>query len=790
MSGPKRSGGTHEGRFPDAPADAPRDAIPGLSAAVLRIGASLDLQTVLQEVADSARALTGARCGVIAAVDASGAVEEFATSGLTPAEQRELIVSPDGLRFFAHLRDLPAPVRLEDLEAYVRGLGYAANLLGCTTFQGTPMRHQGAHVGNFFLADKAQGGFTAADEEVLVLFAAHAAAAIANARAHRDERRARADLEALVETSPVAVVVFDAPSGRPKTINREARRLLDGLRLPGRSVDESLEALTCRLVDGREYAFADFPREATLGRAERLRAEEIELSVPDGRRVAALVNATPIRSAAGAVASVVVTAQDLAPLEELERVRAEFLAMVSHELRVPLAAVKGSATTVLAASPELDAAETREFVRVIDQQADHMRDLVADLLDAGRIDAGTLSVAPAPVAVADLVERARSAFLGAADGIRHAVRVDLPGGLPRVLADPRRIVQVLNNLLANAVRHAPAPAPIQVGAESDGAEVAIWVADEGPGLAPEALRRLFRRHSGASGGHPRPAGFGLGLAICKGLVEAHGGRIRAESGAGRGTRVTFTLPAAEESVPGPGPGGARPDGGADDAAPILVVDDDPRALRHAREALADAGYEAVLTGDPQAVPDLIREKRPRLVLLDLLLPGTDGIELMETLPELDGLPVVFISAYGRDETVARALERGAADYIVKPFSPTELIARVRAALRGRTPESFALGGLAIHYARREVSVRGQPVALTAKEFDVLRLLSLNGERVTTFATLRAEVWADSEARDPEPIRTIVKKLRRKLGDDAADPAWVVNVRGVGYRMAGPGGDAP
>ena len=161
---------------------------------------------------------------------------------------------------------------------------------------------------------------------------------------------------------------------------------------------------------------------------------------------------------------------------------------------------------------------------------------------------------------------------------------------------------------------------------------------------------------------------------------------------------------------------------------------------------------------------------------------------MESLPELADLPVIFISAYGRDETIARALEAGAADYIVKPFSPTELAARVRAALRGRAePEPFVLGDLTIHYERRRVSVAGRDVRLTAMEFDMLRLLSVNAGRPVTYDTVLLQVWAGRDSGDPGAVRAFVKKLRRKLGDDAADPTWIFTERGVGYRMPRPDG---
>ena len=767
--------------------EALRERISTLSAAVLRISATLDLDTVLAEVVDSARTLTGARYGVIATVDETGApTRESVFSGFTPEEELELCAWPDSGRLFEHLRHLPGPLRLADLAGYVRSLGITPARMLSRTFQGTPMWHRGAEVGHFFLADKADGGeFTDDNEEVLTLFASQAAAAIANARTHRKERRVRADLEALVETSPVGVVVFNARTGRPVSVNRVARHLVESLRTPGSPAEQLLEVISVRRADGREVSLAEIPLAQTLGAGETVRAEEVALSVPDGRSVRTLVNATPIRAEGDAIGSVVVTMQDLAPLDEIERMRTEFLGLVSHELRVPLLAIKGSADTALEEAATLDPAETREFFRIIAEQAAHMRGLIGDLLDAGRIDSGTLSVAPEPSEVAALVERARSTFLGG--GARHAVLVDLPTGLPPVMADRRRIVQVLNNLFANAAQHASESTPIRVAAVREGAHVAVSVSDEGSGVEPELLPHLFSKHAGGRQG--ATAGHGLGLAISKGLVEAHGGRIRAESaGAGRGATFTFTLPLASE------PGSIATDRAAVPSAypepgeppRILVVDDDPRALRFVRDALSEAGFAPLVTGAPQDLPRIIRTERPQLVLLDLMLPDVDGIELMQHVPELADLPVIFISGYGRDETIAKALESGAADYLVKPFSATELVARIRAALRHREePEPFLVGDLAIDYAQRRVSVGGEAVALTATEYELLRVLSLDAGRVVTFKTLLRRVWAKPGNADANLVRNFVRNLRRKLGDSASSPAYLLNERGVGYRMSKP-----
>ena len=284
------------------------------------------------------------------------------------------------------------------------------------------------------------------------------------------------------------------------------------------------------------------------------------------------------------------------------------------------------------------------------------------------------------------------------------------------MADEQRIVQVLNNLFSNASLHAPESSVIHVDAVRDGVYVAISVTDEGQGLSPEQSPYLFQKYTGGGG---RPRGLGLGLAICKELVEAHGGRIRAENaGPGQGTRFTFTIPLVE---------GAGNDAmearrirlRADRRKPlILAVDDNPQFLGHVRASLNDAGFSLLTTDNPNEASDLIDEHNPHLVLLDLLLPEMDGIELMQKVPALADRPVIFLSAYGRDETVVKALEMGAVDYIVKPFSPMELVARIQTALRKRYvfPETFQSGALLINYKERRVTVREVLLKLTATEY--------------------------------------------------------------------------
>ena len=780
-----------------------RDRLSRLSEASLRINESLDFDTVLQDVLDSARSLTQARCGIVTLLDESGRVVDSLTSRMYLEESGGVWgLGPEAWRIFDYFSSLMKPIRIGDLLGHIgsmclpefdshvpEGSPYA--------FLAAPVFHRGERVGNFFLGDKEHGGeFTEEDEETLVMFASQAALVISNARRYREEQRARTDLETLINTSPVGVVVFDGRTGAPVSFNREATRIVESLREPDESPEHLLETLTVRRADGREMSLEELPMTQVLSSGESARAEEIALSVPDGRSVTALVNASPIRSEDGEVETLVVTLQDMTPLEEIERLRAEFLAMVSHELRVPLTSIKGSTDTLLESFNSLDPAEAMQFLRIIKSQADRMRDLIAELLDVARTETGTLSVFPEPVEVGALVDEARNTFQSG--GGRDKIAIDLEPDLPRVMADRRRIAQVLGNLLTNAARYSQAISTIQVNASLEGNYVAFSVADNGRGVPPDKLPFLFMKFSRIEDdGERRITDTGLGLAICKGIVEAHGGRIWAESdGLGLGTKFTFTLPVTDEIDASAtrqthrGPGSSRR--ASKGQARILVVDDDPMTLRYVRDALAGAGFVPLVTTDPNEALRVAETERPRLALLDLMLPGRDGIELMKLILEIVDMPVIFVSAYGRDEIIARAIDSGAVDYIVKPFSSTELVARVRGALRrglgssrGDLSEPFILGDLTIDYAERRVSLAGTPVQMTPTEYELLFELSVNAGRVLTFDTLLNRVWGMGHTGNKGSVRTYVKRLRRKLGDNAEDPKYIFAEPRVGYRMEKP-----
>ena len=392
-----------------------------------------------------------------------------------------------------------------------------------------------------------------------------------------------------------------------------------------------------------------------------------------------------------------------------------------------------------------------------------------------------------------LVDEARNLFLSGGQG-RDNLHIDLAPDLPRVTADRRRIVQVLDNLLSNAARYSPTDSAIRLAAMREGVHVAVSVADNGRGVPAERLPQLFRKFSRLDGEELErdPGGSGLGLAICKGIVEAHGGRIWAESGGeGLGTRFTFTIPALEENPASAAPPSSRRRRAQQtERERVLVVDDDPGALRYVRDALTKAGYTPIVTGDPEEVPALMEAHSPHLVLLDLVFPGADGIELMRDILKKKDVPIIFLSVYGQDETIARAFDLGAADYVVKPFSPTELAARIRAALRRRAlperpepSEPYVVGELTVDFARRRAVLGGRTLPLTTLEHRLLVELALYAGEPVAYEHLLERIWGPAHSGDPRPVRTVVKSLRRKLGDAADNPAYVFTELGVGYFLA-------
>lgn len=530
-----------------------------LSDASLRVAGTLESGNVLQEVADSACALTEARYGVLALFDQSGGIQETVTCGLDSQQLSRVMTPPVGEGLLGYLNELEGTLRVGDIAKHFRSAGFPEYHPLMRTFLGAQVRHDGVHLGNIYLGEKADGGeFTELDEEIVARFAAQAGAAISNSRRFETERRIQTDLRALVEIAPVGLQVFDAKTGAVLTSNQECQRIGGEVGSQAMSWQDTFESIALFRADGRRLPVGDRPSTQVLQSGEVVRAEEITLRFPDGRKINTLISAAPIYSDHGDIVSVVVAMQDLTQLEDAERMRAEYLGMVSQELRTPLATIKGSVVALSELAQSLNETEPLQLLQIIDHQAEVMRNQINSLIGLSHIEAGTLSLSPEPIDPSTLISDSVREFKRNHAGF--TVSQSIPVDSPRIMVDKELMSQALRDMFAHAVKYASAESTISVKAEPEDFRVRISVSianDRANATDRPALPEWIGSAAEQDAKQPFE-GDGLALTICKGIVEAHGGRFQAERGdCGRGITFTFTVPLAEDLY---GDKGQRDDG--------------------------------------------------------------------------------------------------------------------------------------------------------------------------------------------------------------------------------------
>jgi len=362
-----------------------------------------------------------------------------------------------------------------------------------------------------------------------------------------------------------------------------------------------------------------------------------------------------------------------AQAETANRAKDEFLAMLGHELRNPLAPI----VTALHLMARRGGQESTMERRIIERQVAHLLRLVDDLLDVSRIARGKIQIEREPVDLKTVVDRAFELTQPALERRTAPVELDVPDEPVIVSGDAVRLAQVLCNLLTNAAKFTPPDGHIGLHLRTVEGEAEIVIEDSGSGIAPDLLPRVFDLFTQGEQGMDRHAGgLGLGLAIVKTLVQLHGGSVAAASdGPGCGARFSVRLPLAPQAAvlqKSDGPAAtstARP-------ARILVVDDNADAAETLAALLNDAGHDVGIAPDGPAALESLDAFAPEIALLDIGLPGMDGYELAGRLrsdPRLPGLRLVALTGYGRDLDRARALATHFDEHLVKPVSAERLI---------------------------------------------------------------------------------------------------------------------
>ena len=268
---------------------------------------------------------------------------------------------------------------------------------------------------------------------------------------------------------------------------------------------------------------------------------ESDLRRPDGRLVPVEINFAPLFDAQGMLVNIIADVHDLTRLRMADEMKSTFVSAVSHELKTPVALIKGYASTMRRDDANWDEKTVRDSLQVIEEESDRLAELIDNLLDASRAQAGNFKLARVELDIDALVKHVIAKFQPQTKS--HALAADVPSDLPLVFADEARITQVLNNLVSNAIKYSPAGGQIRVTSSVTPDTVVISVSDEGPGIAPEDQEHLFERfYRSESAVRKSIPGTGLGLYLCKSIVEAHGGKIWVSGDGQKGSTFNFSLP--------------------------------------------------------------------------------------------------------------------------------------------------------------------------------------------------------------------------------------------------------
>ncbi|MBI5445570.1 MAG: PAS domain S-box protein, partial [Deltaproteobacteria bacterium] len=354
-------------------------------------------------------------------------------------------------------------------------------------------------------------------------------------------RRHAAELDATITSIPDGVIICGA-EGEIVRLNDSARRILglspEQLALP---LTERMRLLEAETPDGRPVPADQAPLFRALA-GETVRGVVMVLRPRGPRCTRVSMSAAPIRTPDGTQRGAVAVLNDVTTLHEMEEQREDILRAVSHDLRTPLVSVGGFARLLLRQREQAGAPEPElGHLRHILAGARQMNALIQDLVDSVRIEAGQVRLNPQPVALREFIAEVLGRAAGALETER--IQIDLAPGIPPVLADSSSLERVLLNLLSNALKYSPPGSPVVLAATSGGAKATVSVSDQGPGIVPEDLPRLFERFFRTTLGR-QADGIGLGLHITKTLVECQGGRLWVDSRPGEGTTFTLTLPLA------------------------------------------------------------------------------------------------------------------------------------------------------------------------------------------------------------------------------------------------------
>lgn len=462
--------------------------------------------------------------------------------------------------------------------------------------------------------------------------------------------------------------------------------------------------------------------------------------------------------------------EEAALLAQNEQLRANMLRSISHDLRTPLTSISGNASTLLSGGDTLDESARQQIYTDIYSESMWLIGMVENLLYATRIEDGRMQLNISVEILDDIVQEA----------VRHTERthskrniiVDMLDEIIPVMADANLIVQVIVNLMDNAVKYSDDNSDVTVTVCRENAYAVISVSDHGTGISDEEKEKVFDMfYTGGSRSSDSRRSLGLGLALCRSIITSHGGTISVSDNIPNGTVVSFTLPIGEVDL---------------NEYLVLVVEDDKPIRNLITTTLKMNDYRFITAVRGREAVMLSASHKPDIIILDLGLPDIDGVEVIEHIRTWSDVPIIIVSARSEDRDKITALDKGADDYLTKPFSVDELLARLRVIQRrlmkseNISVTEFVNGRLRIDYVSGCVHLDDEELHLTPIEYKLLCLLAKNVGKVLTHKYIIQSVWGTPADNSEASLRVFMATLRKKLSDSSQ--ALIQTHIGIGYRM--------
>jgi PAS domain S-box-containing protein len=488
----------------------------------------LDLQKVLKRILRISIEMLAGQAGLIALRDVKS-WRVAAAQGIPAAFLRYL----EPLLAEEHAAELD----VAELNRMLQDLTYTASM-GLLNGTALPLLTHGSVIGVIFIFRSYPDLFSANDKQLLQSFADQAAIAVFNAKLYGQITVEKQRLDALIDSAADGILILNADHSIER-VNDAFERIYgktdDELR--GKMHEEVIrwvrkpEGLT--LEEAEKDGWPPTPNAHLYVEGDLQRSDEQMPFIPVG------VTYAPLLTSEGTLQNVIVTVRDITHFRNAEEIKATFISIVSHELKTPVALIKGYASTLRRDDARWDKHVIQDSLAVIEDEADRLTRMIEDLLDASRLQAGGMSLTYTDVALPAVAQRLAERFRTQTK--KHTLKVDFPADYPVILADETRIEQVLSNLISNAIKYAP-KGEINLSGQVRPEQVIVCISDEGPGIDPHDMPHIFDRFYRAEGAVRKTKGAGLGLYLARAIVEAHGGRMWVDLKPGSGARICFSLP--------------------------------------------------------------------------------------------------------------------------------------------------------------------------------------------------------------------------------------------------------